>query len=203
MESGQTYVIDAGLIIEHGLAAGVHIDVDSMTQLLNADDLIAAKAGAARQLAYRPRSVAEIRSALSQRGFRPVTIDAVVERFTELGYLDDAEFANRWISNREALAPRGKRLLRQELRQKGVQSDLVEESIEQADLDEFESALRIATNRFEKMAGVERDTQRRRIAGYLERRGFGYDAVRSVDRALFGHASNSRTGDIEELEPES
>lgn len=185
MTSGWSFTIDPNLVIDHSLAEGVHLDLPAMQALLDADDLIAAKQVATRQLAYRPRSVAELRGTLEQRGFRHVTIDAVVERFLELGYLDDEAFARRWIANREQLAPRGTQLLKRELRQKGITPDLADAALADADLDDFESALALAEHRLSKMGGLERETQRRRIAGYLERRGYGYDVVRRVDRSLF------------------
>ena len=112
-------------------------------------------------------------------------IDQVIERFSELGYLDDADFARRWIQTREQLAPRGTRLLKQELRQKGIDADLADEALADADLDELETATRIAERRLPKMTGLDRDTQRRRLAGYLERRGFSHDIVRQIDRKYF------------------
>lgn len=188
IENGWSFTIEPDLVIDFGLAVGVYLDLPSMQALLDADDLIAAKLVATRQLTYRPRSVSELRNTLTQRGFRAITIDAVVERFTELGYLNDEEFARRWIANREQLAPRGKRLLKQELRQKGIGADLVEETLNQADIDDDASALALAKHRLTKMTGLERDAQRRRIAGYLERRGFNYDTVRRVDRQLFRYS---------------
>ncbi|MDQ2682656.1 MAG: recombination regulator RecX [Chloroflexota bacterium] len=185
MTSGWQFRIDPSLVIDFSLATGVHLDLPTMQRLLDADDLIAAKAVAARQLAYRPRSISELRSTLASRGFREVTIDAVVERFTDLGYLNDEDFARRWIATREAVAPRGKRLLKQELRQKGIGADLVDEALEAADLDDLESARALAERRAAKMGGLDRDTKRRRIAGLLERRGYSYDVVRRVDRELF------------------
>ncbi len=115
LENGWSFTVDPNLVIDFGLAVGVHLDLPTMQALLDADDLIAAKLVATRQLTYRPRSISELKATLSQRGFRTVTIDSVVERFTELGYLNDEEFARRWVANREQIAPRGKRLLKQEL----------------------------------------------------------------------------------------
>lgn len=192
LDNGQSYVLHTDLVLEFRFVPGLSVDAETVQQAIDADDLIAAKAVAGRQLAYRPRSVSELRAVLAQRGFRPGTVSAVINRFTELGYLNDAEFAERWIANRSALAPRGERLLRHELRQKGVQPELIESSLEDANLDDFETALALASHRFTKLAGLERETQRRRIAGFLERRGFGYDVVRKVDRALFDNAPRER-----------
>jgi regulatory protein len=185
LESGASYIVETNVAFDAGVAPGLELDLTAAQSLLDADDLLAAKQIATRQLSYRPRSVAELRQTLGQRGFGPHIIDQVVARFTELGYLDDADFARRWIANREQLAPRGTRLLKQELRQKGIGADMAEEAISDADLDDLAAAMRIAERRLPKMTGLERDAQRRRLAAYLERRGFSYDVVRQVDRHFF------------------
>jgi regulatory protein len=189
LESGTTYLVDANVAYDAGIAPGIALEQAEVQALLDADDLLAAKGVATRQLSYRPRSVTELRQTLAQRGFGQAIIDQVIERFTELGYLDDADFARRWVANREQLAPRGTRLLKQELRQKGIGADLADEVIADADLDELDSAIRIAERRLPKMAGLDRDTQRRRLAGYLERRGFSHEVVRKVDRTVFSRES--------------
>lgn len=185
LESGATYLVDTNVAYDAGIAAGLVLELAEMQAVLDADDLLAAKQIATRQLSYRPRSVAELRTTLGQRGFGPQIIDQVIARFTELSYLDDADFARRWIANREQLAPRGARLLKQELRQKGIGAELTEEAIAEADLNDLDAAMRIAERRLPKMAGLERETQRRRLASYLERRGFSYEIVRQVDRHYF------------------
>jgi len=185
MDSGTTYIVDTNVAYDAGIAPNQEVEQSDVQALLDADDLLAAKQVATRQLSYRPRSVTELRQTLGQRGFGSHIIDQVIERFSELGYLDDADFARRWIQTREQLAPRGTRLLKQELRQKGINADLADEALAVADLDELETATRIAERRLPKMSGLDRDTQRRRLAGYLERRGFSHDIVRQIDRKYF------------------
>jgi regulatory protein len=185
MESGTTYTVDSNVAYDAGIAPNLAMEQADVQALLDADDLLAAKQVATRQLSYRPRSISELRQTLGQRGFGRQIIDQVIERFSELGYLDDADFARRWIQTREQLAPRGTRLLKQELRQKGIDTDLADEALADADLDELDAATRIAERRLPKMTGLDRDTQRRRLAGYLERRGFSHDVVRQIDRKYF------------------
>ena len=118
------------------------------------------------------RSVSELRQTLGQRGFVSHIIDQVIARFSELGYLDDADFARRWIQTRE-VAPRGTRLLKKECARKG--STPTSPMKRSRGSDELETATRIAERRLPKMTGLDRDTRRRRLAGYLERRGFSHD----------------------------
>src|SRR5215207_4425774 len=118
LDTGTTYTIDINVFLDTNLQVGSVLDLAATKSLLAADDVVAAKLTANRQLAYRARSTAELRKTLSDRGFGDEVIAEVIERFLELGYLNDAEFARRWIASRDQVAPRGTRLLRQELRQK-------------------------------------------------------------------------------------
>jgi len=185
LNTGATYTIDINVFLDHDLYVGAVLDLPAITSLLQADDVAAAKAVATRQLAYRARSTAELRKTLTDRGFADAAIAEVVERFLELGYLNDEDFARRWIASRDQIAPRGARLLRQELRQKGIEADLAEQTLIEADLDDLETARQLAERRMDRLRDLPQDTARRRLAGYLERRGFSHETMRKIDREFF------------------
>jgi regulatory protein len=185
LNTGTTYTLDINVFLDYDLQVGTLLDLAAVTALLQADDVAAAKLVATRQLAYRARSTAELRKTLADRGFSEDAITEVVERFLELGYLNDAEFARRWIASRDQIAPRGSRLLRQELRQKGIDAELADQSLAEAELDDLETARRLAERRMDRLRDLPPDKARQRLAGYLERRGFSHEVVRKIDRELF------------------
>ena len=185
LDTGASYTIDINVFLDTDLAVGTLLDLAETTSLLAADDVVAAKLTASRQLAYRARSTAELSKTLADRGFADEVIATVVERFLELGYLNDAEFARRWIASRDQMAPRGTRLLRQELRQKGIGAELAEQALAEADLDDVETARRLAERRMDRLRDLPPDKARQRLAGYLQRRGFSHETVRSIDREFF------------------
>ena len=90
------------------------------------DDPDTVMAAAARLLESRSRTVHEVRSRLTQAGYRADLVDATVARLEALGYLDDREFARAWVASRDRAHPRGERALRQELQRKGVERETVE-----------------------------------------------------------------------------
>jgi len=109
------------------------------------------------------------------------TIQAVIDRLVQAGLLDDDSFAQYWVENRELFRPRGPRSLRFELRRKGVPDPVIDEAIE--DIDESESAYRAAREQARRMSHLPYQVFCRRLGGFLQRRGFGYDVVReTVDR---------------------
>ena len=140
-------------------------------------------------LGYRPRSKAEVQAYLTRRQVPRTISQAVVERLTAVGLLDDDAFARYWVENREAFRPRGLRSLRFELRSKGVPDAVVEGATEE--IDEAEGAYRAAQDRARRLSGLDYQVFRRRLVGFLLRRGFGYDVVKETVDRLWREAHGS------------
>jgi regulatory protein len=174
------------------VAASLHIgqflsDAD-IAQLEASDTLQKAYDRAVRFLSYRPRSIAEVRQYLSraEAGYSVELIEAVVTRLSEQGYLNDAEFARFWVDNRQRFRPKGERALRQELRQRGLESDAIEAAL--ADVDALEAAQQAARPRAERLAALAQADPlafRRKLTEFLLRRGFGYNVAEEVVAALY------------------
>ena len=94
------------------------------------DDPAIVLEAALRFLEARQRSVAEVRRRLTTAGYREELITAALERLGELGVLDDGAFASLWVESRDRARPRGERALRQELRQKGIDSETIAATLE-------------------------------------------------------------------------
>ncbi|MBW2561030.1 MAG: regulatory protein RecX [Deltaproteobacteria bacterium] len=84
---------------------------------------------ALRYLAYRGRSVAEVRSKLAEKGFDEAVIKKVIDRFCDLGYLDDGNFAGQWAKSLAIHRLWGDRKIEASLREKGISIDLIAEAI--------------------------------------------------------------------------
>lgn len=138
---------------------------------------------ALRFLEARPRSAAEIRERLQRKDFPLEAIDQALERLRELGLTDDAAFARFWVENRQNNRPRGAAALRDELRRKGLDRSLIDDVLSDEALtgDEQSSAWTQARAALRKYAGApDRATFARRMGGYLQRRGFGFETIRPI-----------------------
>ena len=174
------------------LVEAMHLKVG---QLLNETEIAllqekdAYQKALARSLDYltrRPRSIQEIKQYLTKKEVSPAHIEAVLARLTELDFLDDLAFAQYWIENREAFRPRGHYALRYELRQKGVSETIIEQALSLVEIDEVESAYRVAQKNKRRWRGVESQWQlQQKVSGYLGRRGFGWDVIREVSQRLW------------------
>jgi len=137
-----------------------------------------------RHLSHRPRTRSELERHLVRRGYDDALVAATLRRCEELGYVDDRAFAVSWTLDRIRLKPRGVARIRLELREKGVSEEdawagirhaFAEEGIEERDLLE-----RAAEKRWRARRSEDPRTVRRRLAAYLERRGFPSNDIREI-----------------------
>lgn len=165
---------------ERGLHLGQALTDSQIEELERADLFQKCLNTALRFLSYRPRSEAEIRARL-RRGFEGETIDRVLLQLKARGMIDDAAFAQFWREDRESFSPRSRRLLKLELRRKGVDLELVGDVLE--GVDEEESAYRAAQGRVRLLAREDHDTFKRKLGPFLRRRGFSYEVIgRAIER---------------------
>lgn len=163
-------------------------------------DAAAAMEIALRYLGTRPRTRHELTQRLRRAGAEQDVADAVLDRLGEIGYVDDAAFARWWGEQRDRHAPRGRRMLEAELRQRGVPRDVIEgfrvehETPERAPEDESlpgteAERAREALDRHLRGRPIPDDPKAiQRIGMYLMRRGFDPETARSVIRAASSSA---------------
>lgn len=142
-------------------------------------------------LAVRQRSEHELRVAMAKRKVPDDVADELVERFTEVGLLDDATFAAALTTTRSTLSQRGRARIRQELQLKGVDREVADAALAEIDPEaEREAALAVARKRMRTLAGLEPHVARRRLAGVLARRGFSGSLVSSVVQQVLGEVDD-------------
>ncbi len=176
------FSVGRGVVEEHGLHPGQVLS-DSRVEELAAADLVGKCLNAAlRLLSYRPRSEAEIRTRLSRR-FDMETIEGVILRLREGQMIDDVAFATFWREVRDSFSPRGKMLLKAELRNKGIDRELIDEVLD--GIDDEESAYRAAQKRVHTLAKEDYETFKRKLGAFLRRRGFSYEVVNHTTERLW------------------
>lgn len=143
---------------------------------------------AVRFLAPRPRSSTEIRRHLRQKDIEDSLIDEALERLERLNYVNDLEFAQFWVRNRNQFKPRGARALRYELREKGIDNSIIDEVL--SELDPLSLARSAAESKMRSLRGKDEQTVRNKLGGYLTRRGFDYETVRTVIDEVLDEAND-------------
>jgi len=172
------FAFGISLLAAARLRVGQELTADEIEQLQDADAYQRAYNAALRYLSYRARSQAEVEHHLHEKAYAPEVVDATVARLLDVGYLDDVAFAEAWLRERARLRPKGARALRYELRQKGLDADVIDHAL--VDLDEEELAWCAVQSKLDNWQRLDAQTFQRKLSGYLSRRGFGYDTMRAV-----------------------
>jgi regulatory protein len=136
-----------------------------------------------RYLSYRPRSEREVKDYLVRKGIGGEEIKSVIFYLEEQGYLNDNDFARWWLEQRNQFRPRGCRLLRQELIQKGISQEIIDRVL--AGVDEKELIGKLLRKRHLRSWG-ESDRGREKLVAYLGRRGFSWPVILEVLESLKG-----------------
>jgi regulatory protein len=147
---------------------------------------LAARTICLRLLAQQPRTRAELAAALSERNVPGDAAEAVLARFDEVGLIDDAAFAAAWVETRHRGRGLGRGALARELRQRGVENELVQDALERLDPDTEEATARaLVARKLGSSRGSPTPTRVRRLVGMLARKGYPPGlAVRLVREAL-------------------
>jgi len=182
--------MDTGVAVKEGLKIGQELSTDQLEALTKNIGLSTCLNVAYRYLSHRPRSESEIRERLQQRNFEDSQIEIVINKLKEQNLLDDTAFAKFWKDNRESFHPTSQRLIRLELKRKGVADETIDNVVSQ--MDDHDSAYRAALSKTKHLSHQEYETFRRRLGDYLKRRGFGYSAINQTIKRVWQELADQR-----------
>ena len=178
--------VSAMIVLRMGLEVEQELLSDQLEQLRSEEAVQLAVDRAFNYLSYRPRSRAEVRRYLRRKETPPEIIEAALDRLDKLNLVDDQAFASFWVETREQFSPRGARALKNELRMKGVEQEVVEEVIdEEKDEERALLAGRKKALSLVRIPAIDYATFRTRLGSFLQRRGFSYEVSRRVVQALW------------------
>jgi regulatory protein len=161
----------------------------------DADPVAAAREICLRLLTDRARTRTELAQALARRGVPAAAADTVLERFDEVGLIDDAAFAGQWVRSRHRHRGLARRAIAQELRRKGVDDEVAGEALAEVDGEsEARRARELVDRKLRTLpAGTpeQRATAARKLVGMLARKGYGAGvAYGVVKEALAEHGAD-------------
>lgn len=149
-----------------------------------------------RALTGAPRTRQQLADVLAERGVPDDAAETVLDRFTEVGLIDDAAFARAWVSSRQAGRGLARRALSAELRAKGVEPEVAAEAVSEVDdEDERASARRLVERRAGAMTCLDRATATRRLMGMLARKGYSGGMAAAVVREVLDSAGSEGLDD--------
>jgi len=180
--------VGENVALDLSLRVGREITPETLREVAGAEEVHKATEAALVLLEVRARARREIETRLAQKGYEEEVIGKVIEKLTKLALLDDAAFAAQWVEakTREGGSrPVGRRRLSSELYGKGVAKEQIAQAVEKvSNADELVLA-RAAASKKVRTVPTDRDAlqaERRKLMGFLQRRGFGWETVKQVTR---------------------
>lgn len=148
-------------------------------------------------LTAAPRTRSQLAEAMHRRGVPDAAATEVLDRFTEVGLIDDAAFATTWVTSRHAVRRLAPRALANELRLRGVAEPLIAAAVAGVDHDDVEAAARdLVVRRARATTGLPPQVRLRRLVAMLSRKGYPGDVALRVVRDVL----DVETSDTEESE---
>jgi len=177
------------LVDQWGLRAGHVLSVEDQSRLIDEDEPFRARSRSLKLLAVRDRSREEVRSRLRDAGFRPEVVVETIQWLAGLGYLEDRRFATRLATER-LRGGWSERRVRMELQRKGIDREIGDEVL--AEVVEHGEAARqgseavyiTVVRRFGGGFSSDPRGTERRVAAFLARRGFDWEAIDTMVHRL-------------------
>lgn len=195
-----TLSLSASVLGEAGIQTGQSLSQFEVENLEKADLTQAAIERARRYISYRPRSESEVRARLERYGYGDDIVSRTLQSLRNSGLTDDAYFGMFWKENRANFRPCGSRLIVQELRRKGISSEVITEIAEGIDNDA--EAYRAGYKKARLLLGADYQVFRRKLGAFLHRRGFDYEVIEFVVDRLWQEQEKERNSNDNLRNPE-
>lgn len=176
--------VDVELVYTLGLKKGLNMDDENRKELIYKDNVSKAKNKAFRILNKAEQSEKILRDKLSD--YDEEIIDEVITFLKNINLLDDKGYAKRIAYSNSNISKFGKNKIKQNLYQKGINKEIIEEALEDIDEDvEFENALYLAEKRYSRIKNEDKRKIYQKLAQHLTYKGFSYDITkRAISKIL-------------------
>lgn len=165
---------------KHGLTVDQDIEDDFIQDILLYEEQFKTTNYALNLLSYRQRSEKEIYNSLKRKGYEEPFIDKAIEYCKENKYIDDLAFAKSFINDKVNLNKLGPNRIKYELINKGISNDIIDKTLRINSRDEYETAIIVATKKFNSYKGQDQNAIYRKLGGYLQRKGYTFDIISKI-----------------------
>jgi regulatory protein len=169
---------------------------DHVAEVPEADPESVARKILLDQLTGQARSRKELSDKLAKKNVPPELATRLLDRFEEVGLVDDEAFAKAWIASRQPGKGLARRALAQELRRKGIDDEVARDALDEIDPADEEAAARaLVRKKLRSLSRVDETTATRRLVGMLARKGYGSGLAFAVVRDELGASGLEWPGD--------
>ncbi|MCP4137970.1 MAG: RecX family transcriptional regulator [bacterium] len=183
-DNGERFDLPFEIVSRFRLSTGTEINEETYTRLFEEWTRFRCKRKALDYLAIRNRSTSEMKLALKKKKFPSDMIDETVEELVTAGYINDMDFALRFVKSKIKSKSIGENLLRKELFQKGLSREIIDQALEEGgarDID-FERLYETAQKKYKSSEGKKNRMQK--LSYFLYQRGFKSETVNQILKRL-------------------
>ena len=185
LDDSRSFSVHKEVIAKYGLKSGMDIDEEQLQSRIWEANVKTASDLALNYLGYRTRTKKQLCDYLKRKGFDQPVIEETVRKMEEYGFLNDEEFARRWVQSKKTGKPTGRRKVAYELKIKGIPQDIVESALDTLTLEEERTqAIKLAEKAALKYKELPHRERMAKISQVLMRRGFDWEVVGWVLRHL-------------------
>ncbi len=132
-------------------------------------------------ISYKPRTRKEVSTYLLKQGYNPEQVESVLDKLQAENWINDNHYAEQFIAQRLSSNPKGKKLIAFELRNRGIDQEIINKQIEVIDQEkELQLANKLIEKKYTQTKFEDWDTFQRKMSGFLQRRGFSYDVIYTI-----------------------
>lgn len=168
--------LDTQTLLEHRIDIGRELDDEELHDLIESSNERRAKEKALWLISYRAHSKKELRDKISRTCDRQ-SAEKAVERMEELGLVNDRDYAERCAQTLIFTKHMSKRGAAMELRRKGIESEIIDEVLDDIEVDEREQIQAVIERKYPK---IDDEKIRRRAVAALQRLGYGWEDIKAV-----------------------
>ena len=174
-------VIPSAFVEKFGLRIGLEIEAEVIEKLIDADEAMRAKNYSLDLLRENIYSKTQMTRELEREGFGEQTVKTIIAELIHSGHIRDRLYAENWIQRRQKSNPKGRTVLKQELINKGVDREIAEQVLAAVKSEEESKlAFQIAQKRAKQYKRLPIHVAKRRLHGFLARRGFEPEVILQV-----------------------
>jgi regulatory protein len=182
------FSVHEDMLVIYRLLKGEYVNATRIEMIITEDEYHKAFLEALRFVGRRPRSRKEIELKLEENGYGEETVTRTIQKLIEQKIIDDEQFANMWTEHRLFSQKKGRRWVQQELQQKGLSKELIQEALANVNKEaEFEAAYDIAKKKWLTTKG-EPFERKHKLAAFMLRRGYSNTMVNTVLKQVTGEA---------------
>jgi regulatory protein len=173
------------VIVSCRLIKGREIDEKELEKITLEEEKKKIERTGLHYLSYSARTAKEIERHLKSKEFNDELIKSSISEWVRIGYLNDHTFAQQWCRERIELKKKGRHVVREELKQKGISNTIIEEVLSNLDnQSEYEACLDVARKKAILLKGAANPKTRVKLFQFLQRRGYPFETIQKVYNEL-------------------